>query len=113
MYCNRCKKIKPTTAFYVKAGRQTHSYCKDCVNEQTLERQRARKDEAIKLLGGKCQICGGVFHPAVYDFHHKDPDEKDFSFGHGRNLSMEKLKIELEKCILVCANCHRTLHAKY
>ena len=113
MYCPCCKKIKPVTAFYTKTGRTTHSYCKECVNAQTLARQRKLKDEAVKLLGGKCQVCGGVFHNASYDFHHKDPNEKDYALGNKKCLKIESHIEELKKCILICSNCHRALHAKY
>jgi len=49
-------------------------------------------------------------HPSCLEFHHKDPSIKDFSLGHAKMYSFEKVKSELDKCILVCANCHREIH---
>jgi hypothetical protein len=46
------------------------------------------------------------------EFHHLDPNEKDFSIG-GKSWSLERLKKEVDKCILICANCHRELHSSY
>lgn len=54
----------------------------------------------------KCLICG---ESVCLDFHHKDPNEKDFTIGKHRNKSKENLIKEIEKC--VCANCHRKIHA--
>jgi len=45
------------------------------------------------------------------DFHHKDPNEKDFTIGKYRNKSKENLLKEIEKCVCVCSNCHRKIHA--
>lgn len=51
--------------------------------------------------------------PVCIDAHHLDPTEKDFTLAdaRGRKLSPTKVKEELEKCIPVCANCHRKIHA--
>ncbi len=59
-------------------------------------------------------MCGGVFHQAVYDFHHKDPKEKESGIAQllqSYSVEHPKMKEELEKCVLLCSNCHRTLHA--
>ena len=46
------------------------------------------------------------------EFHHLNPDEKDFGIGtKGYTRSIEINKQEVDKCILVCANCHREIHA--
>jgi len=63
---------------------------------------------AVELLGGKCSICGLVDNPAVYDFHHRDPKEKDVGISQAK--SWAAIEKELEKCDLVCSNCHRKLH---
>lgn len=63
-------------------------------------------------MGGCCQICGYDKCIAALDFHHKD-DDKEFGLSSkGRTLNFEKMKIEAQKCILVCANCHREIHAE-
>lgn len=63
-------------------------------------------------LGGKCQECGYNKNIAALEFHHINPDEKEFQLDmrHLSNTSIEKLRIEAAKCKLLCANCHRELH---
>lgn len=111
-HCPSCKIDKDISEFYTRRGNQTHSYCKPCVSEQTKARQRRLKREAIEYKGGKCMDCGGVFHQAAFDFHHEDPSQKEFAIGR-RNLSnlTDFVKKELDKCSLLCANCHRVRHA--
>lgn len=69
-----------------------------------------KKDLAIAYKGGKCASCGGTFHQAVYDFHHLDPSIKEARSSIFLNWSWKKLKTELDKCILLCSNCHRIEH---
>ena len=59
-----------------------------------------------------CVHCGES-HPACLDFHHTDPRQKDFSLGNVKAMGwgQEKLLSEIKKCVVVCANCHRKLHA--
>lgn len=71
-----------------------------------------RKRCKIKLVdykGGCCERCGYSKSIAVLQFHHTDPSEKDFTIS-GRSYSFERLKKEVDKCILVCANCHLEIH---
>ena len=68
------------------------------------------KLESVKYKGGCCKICGYSMCIKALEFHHLDPNEKDFSFSQGTK-SWERVKIELDKCILLCANCHREVHA--
>ena len=68
------------------------------------------KIKLIEYKGGKCEICKyDKLIPSVYDFHHKNPDEKDFAIS-GKALAFETLKKEVDKCQLLCANCHNELH---
>lgn len=76
------------------------------------KRRRKIKLMAIKYKGGKCQVCGYNKYPGGLDLHHIDPKIKSFSIGHrGYTRSWEKVKEELNKCVLVCANCHREIEA--
>lgn len=71
------------------------------------------KQQAMRALGDKCQVCGGTFPISVYDFHHINPNEKDFtfsSFQFNGPSAWESIRDEIKKCALVCANCHRILH---
>jgi len=112
--CPNCKETKPLNEFYTRRGTQTHSWCKPCIYKQTVDRQRFLKKMAIEYKGGSCHDCGIVDHPSVYDFHHVDPSCKDFSLGQKKQYSFNELiKKELDKCLLLCSNCHRKRHAKY
>ena len=68
------------------------------------------KKKLVEYKGGKCQLCGYDKCIAALDFHHLDPEQKDFTIS-GGTKSFEHLKSEVDKCILVCANCHREIHA--
>jgi hypothetical protein len=75
---------------------------------------RWRKRVKIKLIeykGGKCVKCGYNKCIEALHFHHVDPKEKDFSIS-GKTLSFEKMKKEVDKCILVCSNCHSEIHSE-
>lgn len=81
---------------------------KSGVQQVIIWRQKA-KIKLVEYKGGKCEKCGYSKCIDALEFHHKDPNEKDFTIG-GKSWSFERLKIEADKCILVCANCHREIH---
>lgn len=73
-------------------------------------RRKELKIKAIEYKGGVCSRCGYDKCTDAFDFHHV-LGEKDFGIGSkGYTRSWERVKIELDKCILVCANCHREIH---
>lgn len=76
----------------------------------TSDYRRNVKRRLIEYKGGKCQICGYNRCINALEFHHLDPNEKDFTIS-GGTKSFESLKPEVDKCILVCSNCHREIHA--
>lgn len=78
---------------------------------QNVKNFRKRlKERAVYVLGGKCACCGYNKCIEALEFHHLNPEEKDFSFGENTNRSWMKTREEIKKCILVCANCHREIH---
>jgi hypothetical protein len=76
--------------------------------------QKQQRKQAIEFLGHKCHHCGLVETKclAVYDFHHLDPAKKDESISKlfRAMKSWEEIQPEIEKCILLCSNCHRKVH---
>ena len=72
--------------------------------------QRRLKEKAVAYKGGHCQKCGYSRCIGALEFHHLDPKQKSFSIGRMRR-AWDKVRIELDKTILVCANCHRELEA--
>ena len=81
--------------------------------ENVKAHRRRVKELLVEYKGGECQICHYNKCIAALDFHHLDPTQKDFAISNSniyRNIDV--LKAEVNKCILVCANCHRELHYK-
>lgn len=74
--------------------------------------RRATKMRAVAFMGGCCDCCGRRGEPAIFDFHHIDASQKDFGIGQdGIPRSWSKVVAELAKCVMLCANCHREVHA--
>jgi hypothetical protein len=78
------------------------------------EWRRRTKLKLIAYKGGKCQRCGySKPFSGVYDFHHRDPKKKDFGIGSGSVKSFELMKKEVDKCDLLCKNCHAEVHEEF
>ena len=84
--------------------------CYDCMPEG----KQLIRSEFLNLIremrGGKCERCGYDNYLGGLDFHHTDPDKKDFTIGN-RDFKLKDCIEESKKCVLLCANCHRELHA--
>jgi hypothetical protein len=61
-------------------------------------------------MGGECVICKLRGPDCIYDFHHMDPEEKDFTLGSWKFKCWETIVSELKKCVMLCSNCHREFH---
>ena len=72
--------------------------------------RRNNKTKAVEYKGGKCQRCSNVFPDCCYDFHHLDAEEINAVPSSVLHLSWKRIVEELDKCIMVCANCHRIIH---
>ena len=82
-------------------------------SERVMRAQRRKKMFAVEQFGGKCQICGYDKCISALDFHHVDKTSKKENPAYViMRWSWKKAKTELEKCILVCSNCHREIHFK-
>ena|SRR3989338_3220546 len=92
--------------------KRTYASRREYIKRAVVKRRNKVRSMARELLGNKCAICGYNKYPDVLEFHHIDPKKKEF------NLSLDKLtrswarvRRQLKKCILLCANCHREYHA--
>lgn len=104
-----CKK-HGVTEYVLRADGQYR--CKKCAVEAVQRRREKNKQLAIEYKGGKCQCCGYDKYQGALEFHHLDSNEKDFGIAEkGYTRSFEKVKKELDKCVLVCSNCHKEIHA--
>ena len=119
--CSDCNKIYP-----IKNFPHYKDKCKICDKRmrdknrrpELISRKLEMKISAITYKGSKCEDCGiafPVYPPNVFDFHHINPDEKE----HGLNQLLRRrrsitgdVKEELDKCVLLCSNCHRMRHKK-
>ena len=76
-------------------------------------RRYKRKLLAINMHNNECFDCGNTYHPACYDFHHLDPKLKDFDPCAGLSKKKEVFLNEINKCVMLCSNCHRIRHSNY
>jgi 5-methylcytosine-specific restriction endonuclease McrA len=81
---------------------------------RAVQRRRKKiREMALAYKGGKCERCGYDRCSEALEFHHLSSDDKDFGISaNGHSRSWERTKKELDKCILLCANCHREIHSK-
>lgn len=113
--CSQCNQNKPLNEFYSRSSKDNKPYdrCKTCFNQYCTERWIQKKIDSIIYKGSKCIICG-IKYPdepyVIFDFHHRNPKEKDFDWGKMRLRSFDKIVKELDKCDLLCSNCHRKEH---
>lgn len=85
--------------------------CKKCNVIAVTKRRKKIKTLALGYLGNKCQKCGYDKCANSLDFHHIEPEHKDFGISEkGYTRSWEEVKGELDKCMLVCKNCHGEIH---
>lgn len=114
--CSTCKQRKPLDKDNFGASKtDKHGFrwsCKYCSSKRVIRQQQSQKIRCLEYKGGKCEICGYNKSKRALHFHHVNPDEKDFSLAKYRTRSWETTKVELDKCRLVCANCHAELHDK-
>ena len=97
---------------FVRSGQRGHFRCGRCNTEAVTERRRQVKAMLVEEFGGACQRCGFAQYAGALQFHHVDPVAKRFQIG-GRGLtrSLEQLRAEARKCVLLCANCHAMVEA--
>ena len=73
-----------------------------------------KKVELIKYKGSICEHCNMEYsgsNACIFDFHHKNESEKSFSIADSMFKSITDIKAEVDKCLLVCSNCHREIHS--
>ena len=110
--CSRCNQEKPDSEFYQRKNRNSGktSMCKECTLQYMKERRDVLIDQINQYKENKgCQKCGEKrFY--LLDFHHNNPDEKEFTISNHTRKTFENLLSEIEKCSVLCANCHREYH---
>ncbi len=110
-HCPKCQVQHDKNNSYIG-----QSYCKKCNNENKIMQYSQYKEKCVQYKGGKCEICGYYKCHRALEFHHTDPNKKDFNINprsSKTSVFTEKVQQELDKCILLCANCHREEHDKH
>lgn len=124
--CNKCKKEQQLDQFHTDTGSPDGKFytCKTCRKVQDRKRYfSSNKKEIIQQRENKikyflyrykkfckCYICKED-DPVCLEFHHINPDEKEFNISCIKYFGRERLKKEIKKCKVICSNCHRKLHA--
>ena len=102
-----CKSHGLTT--FILEGRGYHR-CKKCRSGAVTRQRRRNKQKLLDHFGSKCCKCGYDKCNAALEFHHDDENKEFGIASKGVTISFKALLNEAEKCILVCANCHREIH---
>ena len=111
MICSLCKKDKPESEYYYNNKQKKHfHWCKICFQQREKIRRKQVKRKIVAYLGGKCADCGYDKCLRSLDCHHLDPNEKEFTISRYRGSCWDKIVPELDKCILLCKNCHGERH---
>ena len=92
-------------------NRGTGSTTIQCSNCKVNERRHRIKKQLVEYKGGRCIGCKYKKYVGALQFHHLDPNEKDFQISGSHCRNFEKLKKEVDKCVLLCGNCHSEVHA--
>ena len=125
--CRVCKKEKELAEFYeikVRGKKYIRYDCKNCFNTlcnkngRDIKRKNVieNREYGIKKLGGKCTMCGYDYNPSVLVFHHPngrdgDPERKISALIKNTGFKARvRLDSELDKCVLLCSNCHMDFH---
>lgn len=103
--CKTCKRAESNKRYKMNASQQQY------IKENTRNRREFHRKvvNGIKTSLG-CMLCGENSHPSVLEFHHKF-DNKDIGISQNVTLNLQKVFAEIQKCVCLCANCHRKVHA--
>jgi transposase len=87
--------------------------CRRCRAEAVVRRRRRVKQILVAEAGGRCRLCGYDRHVAALEFHHLDPNAKEFGLAQRGAHSIDRLRAEVSKCVLLCSNCHAEVEAGF
>ena len=94
------------------AERRTYADRRNYLMDAVRKRRKTVRYRALTYKGGRCQRCGYDRCTEALEFHHLTSTKKDFGISSkGYTRSWEKIRAELDKCVLLCANCHREIHS--
>jgi transposase len=92
---------------FVRTGSAGHYRCIKCRAQAVVTRRRVVKQILVSEAGGACHLCGYDRYLGALEFHHLDPENKEFNIARrGISRSIERARAEARKCLLLCSNCH-------
>ena len=109
---------KPSKEYLCKCGetdgnkfyQKSKTCCKKCHNDRLMSAWRNNKVKAVDHKGGKCMRCGYNKYIGALEFHHRDPTTKECAWDAMCRWTWARIVEEINKCDLLCANCHREVH---
>ena len=104
----RCKYCGKEYIYNRKKG-HGREICNSCI---VNNRRFKLKNKIIEYKGNKCQSCGYDRCKSALELHHLDASNKEFSMSGNHCRSWKIIKAEIDKCTMLCANCHREEHEK-
>ena len=113
--CTKCLEIKTVDKFRERKDRPgtLQPHCLSCSSNTTIKRQQGIKKSCVDYKGGKCTDCGLIAtnnNLGAFEFHHLEPAHKDFNLSDVKNRNYSSVLSELDKCVLLCSNCHVKRH---
>lgn len=108
-YCPKCDKVLDDDKFYIRQSGALSSWCRQCDKKRNRQKTQRIKQQCVEYKGSKCQRCGYKTCHQAMDFHHVS--DKKFGVASFNWKSFDYIKSELDKCWLLCSNCHREFHA--
>lgn len=99
--CRECSKIRLNKWYSDNRSRR---------QEYSNDKNRSRKRSIVDHFGDQCLDCKKTYPQYVYQFHHTDPTQKDFNPSAAMTMSLKTMWKELDKCVMLCANCHIIRH---
>lgn len=129
--CYKCNKTKDISEFSINKNKPDglNLECKECANKYMKEYYRKNKHKHLKAVEKQvcyrrakvakykmnkgCNRCGYKEHPSALSFHHIEKEDKKFTIGCNIHLPWDILLEEIEKCEVLCMNCHAIEHSKY
>lgn len=108
-YCSKECRVESKPKISVEERKEVDKRNYENKKKQTVYYRKQIKLKALEYKGGSCQSCEYNKCINALEFHHIDPSKKDFAISKTAK-AWEKMKTELGKCVLLCANCHREIH---
>ena len=115
--CKSCGTTKDLSEFYSNGyyNSGTKKYKPNCKSCEKQIKNKQHYSRIVEILAGsdrelKCELCGYKSNLSALQFHHVDPSEKDYAISEMKSLAFEKVRDEINKCAVLCANCHTEIH---